>query len=185
MKSETTVMTCASGLVCTTEVIDTQTERELLAWIDDEKREWTPAPGGRVVLQFGYSYLYETKTVGVAPPIPDLLDRLMDSLVERKLLGRKPNQILINKYEPGQGISAHTDAKCFGDEISSLSLQSATTMLFGGSFTHRLLPRSLVVMSGNARWRITHAIPARKRDPEGPRGRRISLTFRFVPPASS
>jgi hypothetical protein len=39
----------------------------------------------------------------------------------------------------------------------------------------------LLVLAGDARYRWRHAIPARRSDPDrGPRGRRLSLTFRTV-----
>lgn len=47
-----------------------------------------------------------------------------------------------------------------------------------------LAPRSLLILSGEARYDWTHEIPARKSDViEGmrqPRARRVSLTFRIV-----
>jgi len=41
------------------------------------------------------------------------------------------NQIIVNKYLPGQGIGPHTDhVKFFGDIIISLSLESGCEMIF-------------------------------------------------------
>lgn len=54
----------------------------------------------------------------------------------------------------------------------------------GEKQSHLLEPRSLLVLSGDARYHWQHAIPARKSDKwHGqaiPRNRRISLTFRTV-----
>ena len=48
----------------------------------------------------------------------------------------------------------------------------------------RLEPRSLLILSGEARYDWTHAIPARKSDVikgvRQPRTRRVSLTFRTM-----
>jgi alkylated DNA repair dioxygenase AlkB len=54
----------------------------------------------------------------------------------------------------------------------------------GEKQSHLLEPKSLLVLSGDARYHWQHAIPARKTDKwRGqtiPRARRISLTFRTV-----
>jgi alkylated DNA repair dioxygenase AlkB len=50
-----------------------------------------------------------------------------------------------------------------------------------------LEPRSLLILSSEARYEWTHEIPARKSDEvngvKQPRARRISLTFRTLTPA--
>lgn len=54
----------------------------------------------------------------------------------------------------------------------------------GNTATQVLAPRSLLVLSGEARFNWTHGIPARKSDvidgKKIARGRRVSLTFRTV-----
>ena len=46
-------------------------------------------------------------------------------------------QLIVNEYTPGQGISAHTDAKIFGDNIITLSLGSHCGFVFTKIyFTH-------------------------------------------------
>jgi alkylated DNA repair dioxygenase AlkB len=51
-----------------------------------------------------------------------------------------------------------------------------------------LEPRSVLIISGEARWAWKHEIPARVvdtwRNQERPRSRRVSLTFRIVPGSS-
>ncbi|MFW2448248.1 MAG: alpha-ketoglutarate-dependent dioxygenase AlkB [Qipengyuania pacifica] len=99
-----------------------------------------------------------------------------------------PDQVIINEYQPGQGISAHIDCQpCFGETIASLSLLSACVMRFASQKSSRhmdllLQPDSLLVMAGEASHDWTHAIPARKTDlvegRKSRRTRRISLTFR-------
>mgnify|MGYP000161339277 CR=1 FL=1 len=76
---------------------------------------------------------------------------------------------------------------CFGATISSLSLGSGAVM----QFTNRnekheiyLEPRSLIVLSGSARYEWAHAFPARKSDIVNgfkiKRRRRVSLTSRTI-----
>ena len=100
------------------------------------------------------------------------------------------DQVIINEYEPGQGISSHIDQPVsFGPEVVSVSLLSATTVVFSReneSHAVRLQPRSAVLLSGAARFLWMHAVPACEFDilPSGQqveRARRISvITFRVV-----
>ena len=108
--------------------------------------------------------------------IPDVL----------KLFGNEFNQVIINEYEPGQGIGAHTDhQKFFGPKIVSVSLISPVVMNFAYNdekIPVLLEPNSCVSMERDARYKWTHEIPARKTDTINgkrfPRTKRISLTFR-------
>ena len=101
-----------------------------------------------------------------------------------------PDQVIVNEYQPEQGISPHIDCQpCFGETTASLSLLSACVMRFA-SRTHsqqvelHLQPASLLILKGDARHMWTHAIPSRKTDVfEGQkyvRSRRISLTFQTM-----
>jgi len=78
---------------------------------------------------------------------------------------------------------------CFGPVLCSLSLGSHCMMDLervenGEKLSLLLEPRSLLVLSGNARYKWRHAIPGRKTDTFSgqviQRGRRVSLTFRNV-----
>ncbi len=98
--------------------------------------------------------------------------------------------IIINEYEPGQGIAPHIDCQpCFTGTIISLSLGSACVMDLMHKETREekqllLEPRSLLLMKEEARYKWTHGIAKRKSDRyEGrtiTRRRRVSLTFRKV-----
>lgn len=97
------------------------------------------------------------------------------------------NQVIINEYFPGQGISAHIDDPLFGCEVASLSLQSSVVMTFTDlktkeTFDLLLEPRSLIVLSEQARWYVTHEIKKRVVDKiDGKiiqRDRRVSVTMR-------
>ena len=101
-----------------------------------------------------------------------------------------PDQLIVNEYEPGQGIASHVDCvPCFTETIASLSLGSACVMNFGNKEKERVVPlllepRSLVILRSDARYNWTHGIAARKTDDlQGrviQRRRRVSLTFRKV-----
>lgn len=95
-------------------------------------------------------------------------------------------------YEPGCGISAHTDpAHCFGEGIYIVSTGSSAVMEMRSredpsQYKYLFLPRkSLLVIQGTARhipW--THSIPARLADlVDGkliPRTRRVSFSLRCL-----
>lgn len=185
-----TAPSAISGLSYLPDFIDADNEAALITtidqqpWLNDLKRR---------VQHYGWRYDYKARgitqdlRIGV---IPDWLAGLCERLSAEGIFSRTPDQVIINEYQPGQGISAHVDCvPCFGDTIASLSLGSACVMDFthattGEKQSHPLEPRSLVVLSDDARYHWQHAIPARKSDKwRGhtiPRTRRISLTFRTV-----
>lgn len=142
----------------------------------------------RRVQHYGYRYDYKARKVTpdmYLGDLPSWLGRIASQLHHDGLINAIPDQVIINDYLTGQGISPHIDCEpCFGHRIFSLSLGSAAVM----EFTHpdhekvpiTLEPRSLTMMYGEARYNWKHGIPARKSDHGRKRGRRISLTFRKV-----
>jgi len=168
------------GLIIVEDYISEDEEKELLEFINQQ--QWLTALSRRVQ-HYGYEYSYRPPyELKEAPAIPDLFQKYAAKL--------NPgfNQIIVNEYTPGQGIGKHTDRKrLFGDCIASISLGSATTMIFAHddqAEAFYILPRTLIIMEGDARWKFTHEIPGRKFDQvDGksiPRGTRVSLTFRTV-----
>lgn len=171
--------------------IDAQTETALITTIDQQP--WLHDLKRRVQ---HYGWRYDYKARGIAQDlrigaIPDWLAGLCKRLSAEGIFSRTPDQVIINEYKPGQGISAHVDCvPCFESTIASLSLSSACVMDFTSAATtgkkqsHLLDPRSLLVLSSDARYHWHHAIPARKSDKWNgttiPRTRRISLTFRTI-----
>jgi alkylated DNA repair dioxygenase AlkB len=147
----------------------------------------------RRVQHYGYRYDYRARTVTPDDWLGDLptwLNPVVEKIAAAGGFARRPDQVIVNEYQPGQGISAHIDCEpCFGDTIASLSLGSDAVMRFSRpdgaeAIDLPLQTRSLVVLSGDARYRWRHAIPARRSDPgpvgRAPRGRRVSLTLRTV-----
>lgn len=167
-----------------------QRERHFIKWIDAQP--WL-ANMKRRVQHYGWRYDYRARTVSPDDDLGTLPDRLIELLTLPALqtaFGSPPDQVIINEYWPGQGISAHVDCEpCFGPVIASLSLGGAVDMVFrhpegDQSGTIRLEPCSLLILTGPARYDWTHEIPARKSDVVNgvriTRDRRISLTFRNV-----
>lgn len=177
------------GLRLLQSFIDAGEERRLLDAID--AAPWR-ADLRRRVQHYGWRYDYKARAVDETMrlgPLPDWATGLSRRLVGEGLVERTPDQLIVNEYQPGQGIAKHVDCvPCFGKTVLSLSLGGGCVMILAGPNGRRrelvLAPRSLLVLGGEARIRWSHAIPARKSDViEGvrvPRARRISLTFRTV-----
>jgi len=154
------------------------------SWRDDLKRR---------VQHYGYIYDYKRRTVDPDMYLGDLptwSNNITNQLANLEAFAIEPDQMIINEYEPGQGIAHHVDCEpCFGDIIASLSLNSTCIMSFIHTENNQKLelllePNSLLIMSGEARYNWKHGIPARKSDKyQGKvlkRNRRISVTFRRV-----
>lgn len=170
--------------------VNRATERRLLTAVDSGS--WLQSLKRRVQ-HFGYQYDYKARTVNsnhFLGRLPDWLDSLGREMVEEQKLPAAPDQVIINEYLAGQGISPHVDCvSCFTESIASLSLGSSCVMQFSHIESEQkvsvfVAPRTLTIMTGEARYRWRHSIPARKKDKiDGDwvsRGRRISLTFRKV-----
>src|SRR5262245_12920410 len=88
----------------------------------------------------------------------------------RSVMRRLPYPLIVTEYEPGQGIARLVDClPCFDETIGSLTLGSACVMEFTRIKSREKIPlflgpRSLVVLSGEARYDWRHAIPGRKSD---------------------
>lgn len=143
----------------------------------------------RRVQHYGYKYDYKLRSINESMKVGDLppwATEVTEKLVADKLVSEKPDQLIVNEYVPGQGISYHVDCvPCFKDTIISLSLGSAAVMEFMNLSTKQVLslilePRGLLVLEGEARYGWMHRIPARREDDGIWRDRRVSLTFRNV-----
>ena len=179
-----------SGLTYIADFIDAATEEALIETIDAQP--WITELKRRVQ-HYGWRYDYKARSVTNdlrIGALPDWLQTYAARLQQAGLFAEMSDQVIINEYQPGQGISAHIDCvPCFADTIASLSLGSSCVMDFTHSTTGEkssllLEPRSLLVLTGDARYIWQHAIAVRKTDRYNgqiiQRTRRISLTFRKV-----
>ena len=139
--------------------------------------------------QYGFPYNVKAKNLysHKGEPMPTWLYPVAKLLWQDGHFNRMPDQAIINEYMPGQGISAHIDAKIFGPVVASISLNSFTTMELSNGrdrYSIGLEPRSLLVLTDNARWDWAHEIKRTQYDEESglqiKRGRRVSITFRTV-----
>lgn len=144
----------------------------------------------RRVQHYGWIYNYKSRCVKPADwigTLPEWAESLAQRLHQEQLMPYVADQLIVNEYTSGQGISAHTDSPgAFRETIVSISLLESWTMQFScspkGPSRPVLLPsRSALVMSGESRRSWLHEIRKRKKDESGsPRMRRVSLTFRRV-----
>jgi alkylated DNA repair dioxygenase AlkB len=178
------------GLAYLSDFVDPQQEAELIRAID--AASWI-AELKRRVQHYGWRYDYKARSVtpgSYVGPLPEWLAHYAERLHAERLFPDVPDQVIVNEYQPGQGIAPHIDCvPCFTATVASLSLGSSCIMEFTHLKTQEKIPillerRSLVVLSGDARYRWQHAIPHRKTDRHRAqmfsRSRRLSLTFRKV-----
>jgi alkylated DNA repair dioxygenase AlkB len=181
--------TLVPGLTYIPKFITLEQEGALMAKIDAQP--WSLELKRRVQ-HYGYAYDYKSRRIDpkhYLGDLPNWLDFFCRKLWNQGLFQTCPDQVIINEYLPGQGISPHIDCiPCFEDTIASLSLGTASVMDFlhptKGQASQLLEPKSLLILQHEARYTWKHGIAARKRDVlQGiwfERGRRVSLTFRKV-----
>ena len=140
---------------------------------------------------YGYYYDYKTSHLDLSAktePLPDFIKFILPKLQALEILKDfNPDQLIINEYLPGQGISSHIDkVSDFEEKICSISLGSDVIMEFrkGGEKNEvRLRENSIVILTEDARFKWSHGIPARKSDKLNgitqERRSRVSLTFRI------
>ena len=154
----------------------------------------------RPVQHYGFAYEYtikepQTRKLMPTRPAPTFMECIGDALYDTGLLRSHPNQFIVNKYRPGEGIGGHRDHHpIFDYDVATLSLGSDIVMTFrpyplnGSTETIDVLLTvgSILVFGGDARYNWSHEIAKRKSDTlDGkrvPRGDRISVTFRRVNP---
>ena len=178
------------GLQYISDYIDSARESELLEiidaqpWLDDLKRR---------VQHYGYKYDYKARSIDSSMflgPLPNWAASLAEKLHSDGLFPQMADQLIVNEYEPGQGISPHVDCEpCFDNTIASITLSSGCTMNFtkiegGSKLSQYLERRSIIILADEALYSWRHSIKSRKYDEVNGntimRDRRVSLTFRNV-----
>lgn len=182
------------GLLYIPNFITEDEEKGLISNIDN--MEWD-SKLKRLTQHYGYRYDYTKRSVDSSMKLGDIPEFFTD--IKTKVtehFNKEPDQVIVNEYQPGQGIGRHVDCvPCFGPVVASLSLLAPCTMLLqtrGLPYddplcqTHHLWlePRSLIVLNKDARYKWAHSIPMRYTDEHNDeiiyRERRVSVTFRTV-----
>lgn len=169
-----------AGLLSVSEQTQVLQEIDTRPWLSDLKRR---------VQHYGYKYDYKARRIDPSMfvgPLPAFAVSVAEKLTSCGLIDEMPDQLIVNEYEPGQGITAHVDCEpCFKNVIATVTLGSTYEMDFinvgsGAKISLPLEPGSALVFRDEARYKWMHRIQARKTEQWGPRGRRVSLTFRNV-----
>ncbi|XP_016912340.2 alkylated DNA repair protein alkB homolog 8 isoform X1 [Apis cerana] len=183
-----------SGIKLIEDFITEEEEKMLLSTITWNNEELSDLKH-RKVKHFGYEFQYDTNKVDLDKPIIPIPKNYQFLQILFKQYHNVPyeyDQLTINHYLPGQGIPSHIDThSVFEDSILSLSLGSACIMNFKKENKKASLflpPRSLLIMSGEARYAWSHGICPRHNDivqtsngiTTQSRGTRVSFTFRKV-----
>jgi len=130
--------------------------------------------------------------IGIPLSIPPAIHELAETIYAEKQLDYNPDQVIINEYQPGEGIRPHKDRNYYENQICGINLASGCVMRFSNANHQEVfdieLPRhSLYIMQDDARKKWNHSIPPRKKDLINGaiqhRGRRLSITYRKVKPA--
>jgi alkylated DNA repair dioxygenase AlkB len=163
-------------------------DQQLATLREVDAREWRTDLKRRVQ-HYGYKYDYKARAIDYSMyvgPLPSFAVDVAQLLMNDGLIEEMPDQLIVNEYEPGQGISAHIDCEpCFREPIVTISLGWAYEMDFIHVETGKVLSTvlavgSALVLRGDSRNRWMHRIRPKKKDGKVPRKRRVSLTFRNV-----
>lgn len=129
----------------------------------------------RRVQHYGYKYDYKARAVNhsmYVGRLPSFAVEVAQQLMSNNLINELPDQLIVNEYQAGQGISAHVDCEpCFKDTVVTVSLGSAYEMDFIslelGRFVQRYLSPEVLwfyeaprATSGSIASRLARAIVA-------------------------
>ena len=182
-----------SGITYVPNFIAARESNNLLSRID--AKPWSHDLKRRVQ-HYGWRYDYSSRFVSEqmkTEPLPDFVAALAHKLHERGWFDSIPDQVIVNEYEPGQGIAPHIDRDCFGPTVATLSLGDRWPMQFIPTDTTNATTNveevfldvgSVLVLQKDARTKWLHGIAKRRSDGQRsnrrPRRRRVSVTFRTV-----
>lgn len=180
-----------NGLTYIDNFISSEKEDEIVRYLDT--KIWSTKLKRRTQ-HYGYEYNYSNKSAKtLAPPLEGPIKEVADVLNGVGII--TPEQCIVNEYTRNQGIGAHTDSNTFGPIIVSISLLTPTNMIFTRSgyedICLTLMPRSLLLLSGDARNLWKHQIDetiklklmintGRVEYVKSEDYRRISLTYRTM-----
>jgi alkylated DNA repair dioxygenase AlkB len=133
----------------------------------------------RRIVEYGWEYDFGSRRAIATQPLPEFLMPFRDRAAP--IAGLRSDELVeavVTEYSPGAPIGWHRDVPQF-ETVIGISLASACRMRFkpykaeGKLVSIILEPRSLYVLSGAARWKFQHSIPAVEQ-------LRYSITFRSL-----
>jgi alkylated DNA repair dioxygenase AlkB len=181
------------GLRYVEDFITPYKEQKLIEYIDSKVWDTTLK---RRTQHYGHKYVYQNANIKNEQTddvklVPKKLLRLFKKIQEAGMASQIPLdklQVIVNEYNPGQGISAHIDdPKQFGDWVVSVSLGCGINVNFTKDNTINKIyvkNRSVYEMTNDSRYKWRHSIEPVKSDTLDnniyQRTRRISITFRYM-----
>ena len=152
--------------------ISAEEEAEIVRCIDQAPPiAWTPLRGRRLQSLGGLPQ--PPPQMMTREPLPGWVQSICDELVRSGAFpaDTPPNHVLLNEYQPGQGIDAHKDGPLYLPHVAILSLNSHAAFLFVEDTVQRapltrllLPPRGLLVFKGDAYEEHLHTVPAVEAD---------------------
>ncbi|HVG28066.1 MAG TPA: alpha-ketoglutarate-dependent dioxygenase AlkB [Acidobacteriaceae bacterium] len=137
-----------------------------LGTLDLQPFEFHGHVGNRRVASFGLAYNFSRRSVERAEDMPGFLEDLL--VRAARFAGVAPEafrQVGVNEYRTGAGIGWHKDKAEFGNVVG-VSLLAAAPMRFRRAkgdgwerISHALKPRSIYMLSGEARREWEHSVP--------------------------
>lgn len=171
------------GLVYRSDLLTVEEEADLLerfATLRFDAIVFHGQPAQRTARHYGLDYDYQARTPMPGEPVPEWIEPTRARAAA--FAGVGPDElaeILVQHYPPGAPMGWHYDAPAF-DIVVGISLGGSARMRFqrGKGAERRtaelvLNPRSGYILSGEARWKWQHSIPAVKET-------RYSITFRTL-----
>ncbi|CAG0922114.1 unnamed protein product [Notodromas monacha] len=135
---------------------------------DSPKPRWKQMSNRRLQNWGGYPHPKGMVSEDLPKWLSDECEKLLKSEVTE---GKKPNHVLVNEYEPGQGLLPHLDGPLFYPVICTINLGGPALLQFykeqnldksvGGLL---LEPRSLVVLKDSLYTEFHHGIEATRAD---------------------
>jgi len=129
---------------------------------------------------YGFEYDYKNRSIQKKTlPIPNWLNPIILKITQKGIIKEIPNQIIINRYLPGEGISPHIDLPhVFKNKIYSISLGSACIMNFSRKDKKiDIKVNQQLIMKNDVRYKWKHGIKPVKTDLIN--GKRIKRTIRY------
>ena len=172
------------GLRYEPDFLSAEEERSLLATIAEvpfRHAQYRQFVARRRTVSYGSGYDFQQQARTPAPEIPRFLEPLRHRAA--KWIGVDPTafiQALVSEYQPGTPLGWHRDVPDYEDVVA-ISLMSACRIRFrrypwnpaqkADIVTLEPQPRSIYLLSGDARWKWQHSVPPVKE-------LRYSITFR-------
>jgi alkylated DNA repair protein (DNA oxidative demethylase) len=156
------------GLSLAYEIMTSEEESALIALFEECSLATNAYDPGnpRSSISFGWKYDFQNDSFIPCAPIPEGLRAVCETAA--RLAGVDPDafaECLVNRYEAGAIIQPHRD-KPVWELVIGISLGSAAMMRFskppelgGASLDIMIPPRSLYLMSGEARHVYQHSLP--------------------------